>query len=97
MQLLYCTVLGSSHLRLLVVQVLNAFWRRSAFCLSVARYPLLWLVYCACAGEVYVQVHVQVQVRVQVHVQMCSTLTSCQRSRALMVKGLQKPCGTGDM
>ena len=52
------------------MQVLNAFWRRSAFCLSVARLPLLWLVYCACAGEVYVQVHVQVQVQVQVHVQV---------------------------
>ena len=52
------------------MQVLNAFWRRFAFCLSVAGLPLLWLVYCARAGEVYVRVHVQVQVHVQVHVQL---------------------------
>ena len=49
--------------------------------------------------QVRVQMHVQVrvQVRVQVHVQMGFTLASCQRSRALMVKGLQNPCGTDDM
>ena len=49
--------------------------------------------------QVHVQMHVQVrvQVQVQVHVQTCVTLTPCQSSMALMVKGWQNPWGMGDM